>query len=245
MRALYDIHGHFLPGMDDGCKTAEESIQVLRQAKEQGVQVMFATPHYYPVESVEDFLQRRTAAVERLKQAMGSSPEEVFPTICLGAEVALRPGLSNDPMLEKLCLGGTRYLLAELPWGGWGSEILRELRNISAICGITPIMAHLERYVSMAGWRAVAQVLEQEVLVQVNAGSFLRFADRQAVKKILRYGGIHLLGADCHNLTTRRPNMDLAAAYMEKHGMEAVLEQVCAFGAQIYDESLEEYTVRR
>lgn len=244
MRSLYDIHGHFLPGMDDGCKTAEESIEVLRQAKEQGVQVMFATPHYYPVESIEAFLHRRTAAVERLKQAMGDAPEETFPKICLGAEVELRPGLSSDPMLERLCLGGTRYLLTELPWGGWGSDILRELRNLGVSCGITPVMAHLERYVSMAGWRAVAQVLEQDVLVQVNAGSFLRFADRQAVKKILRYGGIHLLGADCHNLTTRRPNMDLAAAYMEKHGLKAVLEQTCAFGAQIYEESNDQYRVR-
>lgn len=245
MRTLYDIHGHFLPGMDDGCKTAEESLEVLRQAARQGVGVMFATPHYYPVESIETFLKRRAASAERLKQAMESRPEEAFPKICLGAEVALRPGISADPMLEKLCLGGSRYLLAELPWRGWGSDILRELRNISAICGITPVLAHLERYVSMAGWHAVEQVLGLDVLVQVNAGSFLRFADRQAVKKILRRGGIHFLGSDCHNLTTRKPNMALAAAYMEKHGMAAILEDACAFGMQIYTQSAEEYMVRR
>ena len=53
MEGLYDLHSHILPHMDDGCKDAARSIEALRLSYAQGVRVIFATPHYYPVESVE------------------------------------------------------------------------------------------------------------------------------------------------------------------------------------------------
>ena len=47
---ICDMHGHFLPGMDDGCKTADESVALLKESYQQGICRMFATSHYYPVE---------------------------------------------------------------------------------------------------------------------------------------------------------------------------------------------------
>lgn len=64
MDGFCDLHSHILPGMDDGCKTAQQSIEALRLSYAQGVRAMFATPHYYPVESVESFLARRQSAWE-------------------------------------------------------------------------------------------------------------------------------------------------------------------------------------
>ena len=243
VRALYDVHGHFLPAMDDGCKTVEESLQALEMAQKQGVTAMFATPHYYPVETVGKFLERREAAADRLKEGLAQA-EHAVPQIVLGAEVACRSGLSQDPELSKLCLGGTEYLLLELPWRGWGNETLREIRNITYTCGLIPVMAHLERYVRMVPWEMIQKVLEQDVLVQVNAESFLSFSGRQSIKKLMRHTPIHLLGADCHNLTGRAPNMGQAAAYMEKHKMEYILDDACELGEQILMQAREEYIVR-
>ena len=66
VKAWWDMHSHFLPGMDDGCQTAEESIRLLEYARKRGVVGMIATPHYYPEESIEEFLHRRQEAAQNL-----------------------------------------------------------------------------------------------------------------------------------------------------------------------------------
>ena len=47
MKGLVDIHCHILPGIDDGAKTIEQSINMLRQAYREGVRAIIATPHYH------------------------------------------------------------------------------------------------------------------------------------------------------------------------------------------------------
>ena len=101
---ICDLHGHFLPGMDDGSGSVAESLQMLEMAAQQGIGQMFATPHYYPVETVDEFLQRREESAQQLTQAMEAAGK-VLPKVCLGAEVAYRQGIGNADNLEKLCLG--------------------------------------------------------------------------------------------------------------------------------------------
>ncbi len=244
MGNLYDIHGHFLPGMDDGCKTPEESLEVLRQAYGQGVQVMFATPHYYHTEPISTFLARRQQAVERLQAYCADHPDIRTPEIYLGAEVACKPGISSDPDLEKLCLGGTEYLLLELPWSGWGSETVREVNRICHVSSLTPVLAHLERYVTAVPWKQIETILEMGVLVQVNAEAFTCFSGRQAANKILRRSGIDLIGSDCHNLTTRTPNLDQAVNYMLRHNMTGLLDHICDLSETICEQVTQEDKVR-
>ena len=66
MDGWVDLHSHVLPEMDDGCKNCEESGIVLAQSLEQGIQGIAATPHYYPIETVEQFLKRRQQSYESL-----------------------------------------------------------------------------------------------------------------------------------------------------------------------------------
>ena len=42
-----DIHCHLLPGVDDGVKTVEESINILKQAIQSGVKNVVFTPHFF------------------------------------------------------------------------------------------------------------------------------------------------------------------------------------------------------
>lgn len=234
--AICDMHCHLLPGMDDGCKTADESIQVLRVSFDQGVRQMFATPHYYPVESVERFLERRTAAMERLTQQMGQETQPL-PQICLGAEVAYRPGLGYEKDLDKLCLGASRYLLLEMPFTRWSEEVVRSVRNLCSIQGITPILAHIERYLSMQSRDTLMRVLEQDVLVQMNAENLLQFSKRGKAKKMLESGMVQLLGTDCHNLTSRKPNLGPGVEYLEKKGMTRVLRDIEILSQSIFQEA--------
>ncbi len=44
--SLIDIHAHILPGIDDGARNIEESIEMAAMAVSQGIKTNIATPHY-------------------------------------------------------------------------------------------------------------------------------------------------------------------------------------------------------
>ena len=66
---MIDFHTHILPKMDDGSKSTEESIAMLKMQAEQGIRWVVATPHFYAEhESPQDFLQRRNHSYQSLQK---------------------------------------------------------------------------------------------------------------------------------------------------------------------------------
>jgi len=239
MERICDLHGHFLPGMDDGCKTPEEAVQVLQTSYRQGIRRVFATPHYYPVEPVMEFLKRREEAVCRLEAYIRQQEIRDLPRICLGAEVAYRPGLGHEENLEKLCLGRSRYLLLEMPFSRWGKAEEREVRNLCVTGGVTPVLAHIERYYDYQDKHVLMDILEQDVLVQMNAEPLLSMSTRRNAMKLLKNGIVQLLGTDCHNMHDRAPNMDRALAFLQKKRMDEVLFRIARFSDEVFREAVE------
>ena len=45
-KGYVDMHAHILPGVDDGARTLQESIEMMNVAYEQGVRTIYATPHF-------------------------------------------------------------------------------------------------------------------------------------------------------------------------------------------------------
>lgn len=240
MDRICDLHGHFLPGVDDGCKTAQEALQVLQSSYEQGIRRVFATPHYYPVEPVEEFLKRRAESVCQLEAFIQSQPDATVPQILLGAEVAFRPGLAYEQRLNELCLGKSRYLLLEMPFSRWGKAEEREVRNLCVVGGVTPVIAHIERYLDFQDRGALQRILEQDVLVQMNAEFFLHIYTRREAKRLLQSGMVQLLGTDCHNNSSRAPNLGKALELMKKKRMDDILARIGHFSDEIFSEALGE-----
>lgn len=234
-----DLHSHILPGMDDGCQTVEASLQLLRSSYEQGIKKICATPHYYPVESADQFLARRDAAAKVLFEAIANQTQPM-PEICLGAEVAYRPGICYQEDLNKLCIGKSQYMLLEMPFHKWGDEVVRTVRGISNVRGITPIIAHIERYLPMQDDEVLDRILDQEILVQMNAAQLLHFGTRGQARRLLNNGTVHLLSSDCHNNTSRPQNMGQAVEYLEKKGMEDVLVDISRRSRKIFREAIGE-----
>ena len=238
MERICDLHGHFLPGMDDGCKTPEESVQLLQSSYQQGIGVVFATPHYYPVEPVEAFLARREESVRQLQEYIHEQGIADVPQICLGAEVAYRPGISCQEDLHKLCLGNSRYLLLEMPFSRWGNGEAREVRGLCVSQGVTPILAHIERYAQYQDGAVLTDILQQDVLVQMNAEYLLDRGTQRSGRKLLKKGVVQLLGTDCHNATDRAPNLGQAIAWLRKKRMEPILERIAQFSEEVCREAL-------
>ena len=235
MLDLCDIHGHFLPGMDDGCQTPDEAIALLRCSYAAGIHRMCATPHYYPVESVEDFLCRRQESVQRLNGRIAQLGITDIPQILLGAEVAYRQGLGGLETLDKLCLGASRYMLLELPFEPWNNSLLRDVRNICCARGITPIFAHIERYLSLQSGQQLKRILSCGGLVQVNAGSLLEFPRNLRTRALIAKGYAQLLGSDCHNMQGRKPNLHLAHNWLKKHRLYGRSQEMAQLSCEIFE----------
>lgn len=244
---FYDLHCHFLPGMDDGCKTPEESIALLTEHYRQGCRGVVATSHYYAQESIDRFLKRREQAAARLLKEMNGriqamrregkrvTPDALqLPAITFGAEVAYREALVHDPELEKLCFGKSRYLLLEMPFEPWSDRTLRGVEAIASMWGIKPIIAHIERYRGYADDDYIEALMDMDVTVQLNAGNFARRKTARNALKLIKSGRIQALATDSHNVENRPPNMSWAIEALQKKGMDDDLAAILDHNAHIF-----------
>ncbi len=204
--ALLDAHTHILPDMDDGSEDVAESLELIRLSFEKGVKTIFMTPHFYPGnESPEQFLARRDTAISKLTKALEG--KSGVPEIRFGAEVEFFQGISRVEEIERLCIGETGILLVEMPFTKWNGRMLDELYALRDYHGITPMIAHVDRYLDFGNEENVDELIDNGILIQANASFFLKgFGSRKAMR-MLKKGKIHFIGSDCHNLRSRRPNL--------------------------------------
>lgn len=224
---MIDFHSHVLPGIDDGSRSVEMSLQMLEALKKQGVDTVCATSHFYATQrSPTRFLQRRSEAYEALKAAL---PEDA-PAIQLGAEVLYFPGISHMAELPQLCLEGTKLLLLEMPFESWTEYMIREVAELARASEFKILMAHIERYYFQQPVSVWDDFLDQGILMQSNAEFFLPFSSRGKALRLLKEGRIHLLGSDCHNMTSRAPRMDEAAKRIRRRLGEETLSEIDELG---------------
>ena len=230
---LIDFHTHILPGVDDGSGDVTTSLEMLRRQWEQGVGHVVLTPHFYPEDDTpEHFLAKRDGALRQLSEAMEQTGS--LPQVYTGAEVAYFRGMSECDELHQLCVHGTKYILVELPMAKWDEKIFRELAEIRHKQGLTPVIAHVDRYLPRFGAkRMVETLLRQPVLIQANAGAFFRRGSAALMLQLLEKGMIHLLGSDSHDLSDRVPNLGQAAERIVKALGSKVLEQFNEVGQSI------------
>lgn len=226
-RHMVDIHSHILPRMDDGSKSVEESIAMLKASAEQGISVMAATPHFYPeANSPEEFLRRRGRAAGVLREAWKSD----LPKIRLGAEVRYFDGVSQAKEIKGLCIEGTNLLLLEMPFRAWTDRMAAEVRALQTKYGLRVILAHVERYLHYQKTLIWKEMMQTELLVQCNAEFFINWKTRRRALSMLRAGEIYLIGSDCHNMKSRVPNMAKALKIIGKDGCKTLEENVRELG---------------
>ena len=229
MDGIVDFHSHILPGIDDGSASVEESIAMLQLEWSQGIGHVVATPHFYPrYETPEDFLRKRDQAESALMAAVQCL--NGLPQVHIGAEVYFFRGISETEALPQLTIRGKNCILIEMPPAPWPESFYQELEAIWHRRGITPVIAHIDRYIAPFRTHGIPQRLQQlPVLVQANAGFFLRNRTRRMALKMLRGDQIQLLGSDCHNLDSRPPMLGAAVQVIEEHLGKQALDRILAY----------------
>ncbi len=217
---MTDFHSHILPSIDDGSQSVQESIDLLKEEKKQGVSLVAATPHFNLREnsSVEEFLQKREKAYKNLKKELTGD----LPKILLGAEVEYFYGISGLENLKLLCLQNTELLLLEMPFEPWSKMVVNEVKVLAKRTGIIPVLAHIDRYLRFQSADTLKQLLMSGVIFQANAEAFLGFFTRGRMLKMLEHRQIGFLGSDCHNMKFRPPRLGQAVELISKkhnHGL--------------------------
>ncbi len=229
---IVDFHTHILPRMDDGSRSTDESVEMLNTLSAQGVSSVVSTSHFYPRrESPTDFIERREKSLSSLRLALtelrndAKNAEIALPRIYVGAEVAYFSGMCISPDIPRLCVKGTKLLLVEMPFEKWSLTMTDDLCYIKEELELTPVVAHIDRYIGMFSARALDKLKSCGVLMQANASSLLHFSTRSKVLKLIEEGYISVIGSDCHNMDKRAPNIGLAFEVIEKKlGAHAVIK---------------------
>ncbi len=228
---IIDFHSHILPAIDDGSRDVKTSIEMLQMSSAQRIAVMIATPHFYPMhDRVEDFLQRRNEAHERLQSCLTAD----MPKIILGAEVAFFKGISRAEKLEAMTVENTKLLLLEMPFAPWSDEDIEEVRILAENRGFTVMLAHVERYFSIRENRKKMQeLLRLPVIVQINSGSLLDWKKREKIVRMFQDGQAHVLGSDCHGVFRRSPNLLAGREVLKKRLGQDILDDIDQTGYRL------------
>ncbi len=209
-----DIHNHVLFGVDDGSQSIQESLSMLDQAVEAGIDTVCATSHVHADYSEKERMSTLWSVYLELKQEI--EKRKIPVDLHIGCELYYT---SEFPSIAEFELfrydRGSSSLLVELPPTEapmWFADIVFQLR----MGGISVLLAHPERNAAlMRNPKILASYLQAGVYTQLTAGSIAgrygsdikKFADR-----ILRSGACTLVASDAHN-TVRRPFSDIATAY--------------------------------
>jgi len=225
---MIDIHSHILYGLDDGSKSLEESVAMLRQAAAAGTTDIVASPHAnqeYPFD--RQVVERK---IGELRAAAGETP-----AIHYGCDFHLIPENIDDAVRapEKYSIDHHGYLLVEfsdflIP--KTTSQIFDRMMN----AGLRPIVTHPERnqllqrrLPELEAW--VAQGAFLQVTAQSLLGRFGKSA-RACAHDLMGRGLVHFLASDAHDTKWRTTALDEARQYVDRRfGAEA--------GARLFEEN--------
>lgn len=203
-RGFIDIHCHILPGLDDGADDVEESLEMLRIAKEDGISEVVATPH------IMDGVYNNTRetignAIARLAEVTDLLP------VHIGADIRLsRESIQGIISREYPSINDKNHVLLELPT--YVLPPISELENIIysfKVQGITPIITHPERNLSILNDPAILErLIRYGAVSQVTAMSITGHLGRKIQKaafKMIKKGYVHLVATDAHDTRQRPP----------------------------------------
>ena len=222
---MIDFHTHILPQVDDGSTSLQMSVALLKELKNQGVKKVVLTPHFYAyASSVEVFTERRENSKQALLLELKNNPIDI--ELYLGCEVLYFEELWRIEELKQFCIAGTEYVLVEMPFAPWTENMVRGVEKIIGK-GLTPVVAHFERYMKYKGNREkLYQLVEMGSLLQMNCKYINDFRTRRSAVKLIKSGAVFALGTDCHNLSDRAPNYSEAVNILKRKLSDYELNQL-------------------
>lgn len=196
-----DMHSHLLPTIDDGCKSFEESISLIKELIALGYKKLICTPHI-----MGDFYRNTPEIILEKLDQLTDIVQQLGLEIELGAAAEYYLDESFMERINKaeklLCFGKEKYLLFETSYMNASPHLENVIFMLQSL-GYTPVLAHPERYVYLFDnyTEQLHKLHKKGVLFQVNANSLSGYYSRPS-KKIAEYiidqELVSFLGTDMH-----------------------------------------------
>lgn len=207
---MIDIHAHILPGIDDGAVDFYDMLEMAQIAVESGVKGMVATPHCNIPGLYRNYYSE--AYVELFQKAEAVLKQENIPlTLYAGMEVFLTEDVPKLLYEGKiLTINGSHYMLSEFDFDEDPDYVDNLLTSVSEL-GITPVIAHAERYKFVQrNLLMAAEWQKRGYVIQVNKGSIMgRFGrkEEETAFRLLDQNLVSAIASDAHGTKSRTPYM--------------------------------------
>ena len=200
LKPLYlktDIHSHLLPGIDDGVKSLDESIEIIKKFISLGYKKLIITPHV-----MEDTYNNSTEIILNKFKELQNAVKNLDIELDISAEY-----YADSEFLKRIETGdllsiNDKYLLFETSY--YEKPInLEEIVFKIQTKGLTPVLAHPERYRYIEDLDDYKKLKDLGVLFQCNINSFGGFYGKNVQKKVKYLAKQHMidfLGSDCHSM---------------------------------------------
>jgi len=197
---MTDIHSHILFDVDDGSRTIEESVELLKKMHEMGFNDVILTPHYIEGSEYNCKNKEKRKKIKQIKEEL--TKQKINVNIYLGNEIFINDNIYDLIKSDVIhTLNNTRYILIELPFHNQIvnlEDIIYELK----IKGLIPIIAHPERYTYFQdNYQEIDRLREEGFLFQGNYASILGYfgkGSQKLLKYMLKKQYIDYLGTDIH-----------------------------------------------
>ena len=198
---MIDIHNHLLYGIDDGSKTIEESIEVLKDMYKCGYTSIILTPHYIKDSKYNSNKENNLKRMKVLQDALDENNIKI--KLYLGNEIFIDEDIYELLMREEISsLNDSNYLLIELPMTGEYDEYKEIFKDLIRK-GYHVILAHPERYISFQkDFKKVYELEKIGVYFQSNLDSIIGGYGEMAekvIKRLLKEKKIAFLATDIHH----------------------------------------------
>lgn len=231
-----DMHSHILPAMDDGSKSMEMTLAMLRIAEQEGIGTIYATPHCMPGKGHPTLKK----VEERIQQVSEAAWNE-------GIDIELKKGTEYyyvEEMLEWLedgnviTLGDSQCILVEFEPIAERTYIRNAIREILGF-NYQPVIAHVERYPSLMekNFSTLSEMKEMGALIQVNCDSVINAKNwntKRMIKKILQMELVDFVSTDSHRDHGRAPYMKKCADALAKKYGESYARALTGGNAEKY-----------
>ena len=216
---MIDFHNHIIPNLDDGSNSVEMSLNMLKEAQSQGITDIINTVHFQHPKMLKkntdyDYVVNEIKKIEEVAKSNGININ-IHPASEVFFQFNLRKILEN----KITTFGNGKYMLIEFQKLSFPKDYEQELFKLQ-LEGITPIMAHPERYRGVQKDINLAKTwIERGYLIQIDCASIVGGfgKDIQITSlELLKNGFCHLVGSDAHNDSKRNFLMKPALQKIEE-----------------------------
>jgi tyrosine-protein phosphatase YwqE len=195
-----DLHSHLIPGIDDGSKSLEESLMMLKRFSELGYQKVITTPHI-----MSDFYKNTPEIIlnglETVRQ--GIKKENINIEIEAAAEYYLDFDLEKLIKAKNILTFGDNHALFELSFSNEPPRVKEAIFAFQTE-GYKPIMAHVERYPFYFNqFDTINDFRNRGCLIQLNINSLSGQYGPQVKKmaeEMIDKDMVDVIGSDCHHI---------------------------------------------